>query len=684
MATASAARSFASSNPNLIRQAPSVASSVANSGLIQKAPQAAAFAANSGLIQKAPQAAAFAANSGLIQKAPEAAAFAANSGLLQKAPEAAAFAANSGLIQKAPEAAAFAANSGLLQKAPEAAAFAANSGLIQKAPEAAAFAANSGLLQKAPEAAAFAANSGLIQKAPEAAAFAANSGLLQKAPEAAAFAANSGLIQKAPEAAAFAANSGLLQKAPEAAAFVANSGFIQKAPAAAASVANSDFIQKASSVASAQSKSNLISFSPEKETQPPISLPRSSSTMGLLSVPKNNGSETSQPSRSNVSSLVDRYKDLRIIGSFTNTYNTNKPKAEQEVNRTRLAENNPFELIGLNESANSAGQNDSTTNFASESVETTASNNNLSPPSRANNNHISLNTKKKRPPRPPPPKALTKPNNPEIKHKVGPTSLYKSVMTEPHGLAILDYNAKQLNELSFKKGDIILLQRSIDSKWIYAKNGDKEGSCPVNYMNIISRPQYFIEPIVEVCYAKFPFTGENSTELSFREGDKIRLIDRISDEWLIGELNDSIGSFPLSFVELQSPILDNLKNDKKQSLIKKDIRIAIAEYDYISDASEDLQFKKGEVINITEFIDDNWMKGQSSNGSTGLFPSNFVHIIPNEKIACAEFDYESNVEGDLSFKQGDSIIILEDINNEWVKGQVSHKVGICPKNFLKF
>lgn len=78
------------------------------------------------------------------------------------------------------------------------------------------------------------------------------------------------------------------------------------------------------------------------------------------------------------------------------------------------------------------------------------------------------------------------------------------------------------------------------------------------------------------------------------------------------------------------------------------------------------------------------MKGKSSTGSTGIFPSNFVHFLQTEKVATATYDYESNVEGDLNFKKGETIIILEEINDEWVKGQINHKKGICPKNFLKF
>lgn len=362
---------------------------------------------------------------------------------------------------------------------------------------------------------------------------------------------------------------------------------------AAASVANSISNRRIPSASSVQATANLISFSPERETPPQPNLPRSSSALGLLSVPKS-GSKTSQnnvsnfasnigsssipsltsESASNITNETNALKNLRIIGNFPSS-NINKQKADIEINRARLSENNPFELVGISEAATNIAKNAPKIKFpVSFDDDTSAINNNLSPPAREINNDVSPKLKTKGPPRPPPPKVASKTNTPKVQSRTVPTNdLFNSVMTEPHGLAIHDYQAKKLDELSIKKKDIILLERSIDSYWIYGKNGDKEGIFPVNYVNVIARPSYFLEPTEEYCCGRYSFEGENSTELSFKQGDKIKIIDKINDEWLIGKLKDSTGIFPLSFVEFQSVNLDNLKNDSKQNLIKKDVNI---------------------------------------------------------------------------------------------------------------
>lgn len=53
------------------------------------------------------------------------------------------------------------------------------------------------------------------------------------------------------------------------------------------------------------------------------------------------------------------------------------------------------------------------------------------------------------------------------------------------------------------------------------------------------------------------------------------------------------------------------------------------------------------------------------------------------KTCTAEFDYTAEQDGDLSFKKGDKIKILDrKFNENWWKGQVDGEVGIFPKNYV--
>lgn len=60
------------------------------------------------------------------------------------------------------------------------------------------------------------------------------------------------------------------------------------------------------------------------------------------------------------------------------------------------------------------------------------------------------------------------------------------------------------------------------------------------------------------CCARFDFEGEGEKDLQFEEGDYIRLLEKIGDEWAQGEINGREGIFPLVYVEIieDLPTLD--------------------------------------------------------------------------------------------------------------------------------
>ena len=52
----------------------------------------------------------------------------------------------------------------------------------------------------------------------------------------------------------------------------------------------------------------------------------------------------------------------------------------------------------------------------------------------------------------------------------------------------------------------------------------------------------------EYVLALYDFQGEKSTDISFRQGDKIMVLKK-EGNWWVGLCNDKIGNFPSNFVE---------------------------------------------------------------------------------------------------------------------------------------
>lgn len=56
------------------------------------------------------------------------------------------------------------------------------------------------------------------------------------------------------------------------------------------------------------------------------------------------------------------------------------------------------------------------------------------------------------------------------------------------------------------------------------------------------------------CKALYDFEAENDEELDFKEGDIIKLLARLDDNWLQGELNGRQGRFPVSYIQIMVPL----------------------------------------------------------------------------------------------------------------------------------
>lgn len=134
-------------------------------------------------------------------------------------------------------------------------------------------------------------------------------------------------------------------------------------------------------------------------------------------------------------------------------------------------------------------------------------------------------------------------------------------------------------------------------------------------------------------------------------------------------------------------------------------QIARALYDYDTGVEGDLTFKRGDLIIVHQRIDDEWCRGEI-NHQTGIFPVNYVDIpdialIPMEKtiapaladslaklsfkprFVTAMYGYCSGIADDLIFEPGDVIQVVEQVNDEWIKGMLNGKTGLVPLTYVQ-
>ncbi|XP_071100448.1 dynamin-binding protein-like isoform X2 [Haliotis cracherodii] len=106
-------------------------------------------------------------------------------------------------------------------------------------------------------------------------------------------------------------------------------------------------------------------------------------------------------------------------------------------------------------------------------------------------------------------------------------------------------------------------------------------------------------------------------------------------------------------------------------------------YDFETSKKGEITLLTGDIIQITEVVDDNWLRGRLS-GAEGIFPSNFVESItlpsvqPGQKIFAGVDEFRADQDGDLGINRGDIIVGLQQLDDNWWQGSCGSNTGIFP------
>ncbi|KAF2978689.1 hypothetical protein EK904_010681 [Melospiza melodia maxima] len=123
------------------------------------------------------------------------------------------------------------------------------------------------------------------------------------------------------------------------------------------------------------------------------------------------------------------------------------------------------------------------------------------------------------------------------------------------------------------------------------------------------------------------FPAEHADDLDLHSGDTVCLLEKIDSEWYRGKCGNRTGIFPANFVKvvIDVPEEANKKKIPSSSRCIKGPR-CVARFEYIGDQKDELSFSEGETIILKEYVNEEWAKGEL-RGMSGIFPLNFVEVI---------------------------------------------------------
>ncbi|XP_045778195.1 E3 ubiquitin-protein ligase SH3RF1 isoform X2 [Maniola jurtina] len=119
----------------------------------------------------------------------------------------------------------------------------------------------------------------------------------------------------------------------------------------------------------------------------------------------------------------------------------------------------------------------------------------------------------------------------------------------PHARAMYDYISKELGDLSFKKGETVILQKKLDPFWYHGECSGRTGMFPITYVQVVVP----LPVSTALCKALYDFRMSAPDEegcLAFDKGAIITVHRRVDENWAEGRLDQRVGIFPIAFVEL--------------------------------------------------------------------------------------------------------------------------------------
>uniref|UniRef100_A0A8C2T5S3 Intersectin-1 n=1 Tax=Coturnix japonica TaxID=93934 RepID=A0A8C2T5S3_COTJA len=258
--------------------------------------------------------------------------------------------------------------------------------------------------------------------------------------------------------------------------------------------------------------------------------------------------------------------------------------------------------------------------------------------------------------------------------------------------ALYPFESRSHDEISIQPGDIVMVDESQTGEpgWLGGELKGKTGWFPANYAEKIPESEVpaSIKP-VEAAPAPKVSVHETTTALGTAASTESQPSLTVPSA---GQLRQRSAFTPATVTgSSPSPVLG--QGEKVEGLQ------AQALYPWRAKKDNHLNFNKNDVITVLE-QQDMWWFGEVQ-GQKGWFPKSYVKLIsgPIRKstrycicLYCtllqyyfeyvAMYTYESSEQGDLTFQQGDMILVTKK-DGDWWTGTLGDKTGVFPSNYVR-
>ncbi|KAM9368595.1 vinexin [Phaethornis superciliosus] len=133
---------------------------------------------------------------------------------------------------------------------------------------------------------------------------------------------------------------------------------------------------------------------------------------------------------------------------------------------------------------------------------------------------------------------------------------------------------------------------------------------------------------------------------------------------------------------------------------EKKMKAARLKFDFQAESPKELTLQKGDIVYIHKEVDRNWLEGEH-HGRVGIFPSNYVEILPATEVpkpikaptiqvleygeALGLYNFRGELPVELSFRKGERICLVRRVDEHWYQGRISgtSRQGIFPATYVQ-
>ncbi|XP_041109439.1 intersectin-2-like isoform X2 [Polyodon spathula] len=268
--------------------------------------------------------------------------------------------------------------------------------------------------------------------------------------------------------------------------------------------------------------------------------------------------------------------------------------------------------------------------------------------------------------------------------------------------ALYPFEARNLDELAFSASDLIEVDETTiggEPGWLYGSFQGHTGWFPANYVEKVAEKKVpsasktaLLPPTVSkssTSHSSGPLSpSKKKDEAGFQQNQPLASMSG-SMTWQKSAFTPTVPPGSVSPEHSQGQVVHNLQ--------------AQALCSWTAKKDNHLNFSKDDIITVLE-QQDNWWLGELL-GVKGWFPKSYVKVMPGSKVQnepiyatvsvdtstpgqdvaeeyVAIYTYESPEPGDLTFHEGDTILVTQR-EGEWWTGCINKRTGIFPSNYVK-